>query len=76
MSKLRVITAEAQGDKVIETLEEALALAKAGDLSSVALAMVHRDGTTSFSYSELPSRGTMVGSVTRLQHYLIQGFED
>jgi hypothetical protein len=68
MAPLSVINAEPPAQDVIATLERALVLARAGDLSSVALAFVHRDGAVSAEWSALPSRPAMLGAISRLAH--------
>ena len=69
---LRVIDAEPAGSSIVERLEEALEAAKEGRLSSVAIACVYRDGSTSNTWSALPSVPLMIGAVTRLQHELLE----
>jgi hypothetical protein len=64
-------------DDVIAKLEEALAAAREGRISAVAIALVYRDGTPGRSWSKLHSRTTMLGSVSLLHHILASGyFED
>jgi hypothetical protein len=70
MAELRAIDAEPPAADVIATLERALELARSSDLSSVALAYVHRDGAVSCAWSNLPSRPAMLGSVSRLAYKL------
>lgn len=70
MTKLSVIEAEAVSPDLVETLEEALAKAKAGELSSVALAVVYRDGCINWAWSTPPSFGLLLGAVNRLAHKL------
>ena len=68
MPRLTVIDPEPPAPDLIATLERALEQARAGDLSSVALAFVHRDGAVSAEWSTLPSRPAMLGSISRLAH--------
>lgn len=68
MPAFTVIDPEPPAQNVIATLERALEQARAGDLSSVALAFVHRDGAVSAEWSALPSRPAMLGSISRLAH--------
>ena len=68
MPPLSVIDAEPPAQDVIVTLERALEQARAGVLSSVALAFVHRDGAVSAEWSGLPWRPAMLGSISRLAH--------
>lgn len=69
---LRVIEAEPVGPDVVEHLEEALEQARKGELSSVAIATVYRDGTTSRAWSSAPSLSLLIGSVARLEAALIR----
>lgn len=70
MVDLVAIDPEPAGTDVIATLERAMEKARAGELSSVAVAFVYRDGCTGHVWSLLPSFGTMIGSVARLLHKL------
>lgn len=69
---LKVIDAEPVGEDVAAKLQEALEKANAGELSSVAVAVVYRDGTCGSSWSSAPSLSCLIGAVTRLQHSLIR----
>jgi hypothetical protein len=68
---LKVIEPEPCGADVVEKLEEALEKAKSGELSSVAIAIVYRDGCTGSSWSAPLSYSILIGAVARLQHRLI-----
>lgn len=68
MTELAVLDPEPASANVIETLEEALAEARAGRVSSVGVAIVYRDGVAGASWSDLPSRAAMLGAVWRLGH--------
>lgn len=70
MAQLLTLTAEPAGKEIVELLERKLEEAKAGQLSSVAIASVHRDGAVSGDWSAPPSFGLLLGSVTRLGHRL------
>lgn len=70
--KLRVIDAEPLGEDVVQKLEEALVEARAGKLSSVAVAVVYRDGCTGTSWSNPPSIGLLLAAATRLQYRLLK----
>lgn len=54
---------EPADDTVIERLEEVLAKARDGKVSSVAIAVVYRDGSTGDCWSKIPSRATLIGAV-------------
>jgi hypothetical protein len=70
MAKLIAIEPEPHGADTVKVLEEALELARNGELSSVAIAMVHRDGCVQTKWSQMPSAGLLAGAVARLQHKL------
>lgn len=72
MPDLHVIEAEPAGTDIIERLEEALEEARAGKLSSVAIAFVYRDGCVGGSWSTPPSHGLLLGSVSRLAYRINQ----
>lgn len=69
---LRVIEAEPAGSEIIERLEEALEKARAGELSSIAIATVYRDGCVGKSWSSPPNASLLIGSIARLQAALIR----
>ena len=71
-----VIDAEPLGADVIATLESVLEQARAGQVSSVAVAVVYRDGSTGKTWSGAPSASTLVGAVARLQASLITRFDE
>lgn len=68
MTDLAVLEPEPASANVIATLEDALADAREGRISSVAIAVVYRDGVAGASWSDLPSRTAMLGAVSRLTH--------
>jgi hypothetical protein len=67
---LIALDAEPAGADIIDRLEEVLELARKGELSSVAIATVYRDGAPGRSWSTPPSHTLLIGSVARLQHAL------
>lgn len=69
---LRVIDAEPAGSDIVERLEELLGEARAGKLSSLAFAVVYRDGSTGNGHSVLASIATMIGSVEALKFELLK----
>jgi hypothetical protein len=73
VTDLSVIDCEPPNLGTIEALERMLDLARAGDLSSVAIAFVRRDGCTGNDFSDPPSRATLIGAVAMLQAELIAG---
>jgi hypothetical protein len=72
MGDLRVIEAEPIGEDVITTLREVLAKAETGELSSVAITVVYRNGCTGSAWSARPSAGLQLGSVALLQWRLAE----
>lgn len=75
MTKLRAIDAEPVGQEVIAVLERALEQAKAGEISSVGLAVVYRSGVTAQAWSAPPSIGVLMGSAARLVYRLNQALD-
>jgi len=73
---IRVIDCEPLGKDVIDTLEYVLEKARTGKISSVAVAVVYRDGSTSNTWSAAPSASTLVGAVTRLQGRLLRTYDE
>ncbi|MDB5707868.1 MAG: hypothetical protein JWN66_4984 [Sphingomonas bacterium] len=67
-NELRVITAEPPGEGVIDLLEAALERAKKREISSIALALVDRDGCCESGWSFAPSQTILVGAISRLLH--------
>lgn len=51
---------------VIESLESVLEQARAGTVSSVAIAIVYRDGKTGQHWSTAPLAGLLAGAIARL----------
>jgi hypothetical protein len=51
---------------VVEALEAVLTEARAGSVSSVAIAIVYRDGTTGSMWSKAPLAGLLIGAIARL----------
>ena len=66
MADLEVIEPESVSPDLIETIERVLEKAKAGEVSSVAIAVVYRDGATSTTWSTPPSFATLLGAVAHL----------
>jgi hypothetical protein len=67
------ITCEPIGEGIADTLDDIRRLHDEGKISSVAVAVVYRDGTTSTANSFAPSMGTLIGAVTMLLHRLARG---
>lgn len=76
MTDLIVIPSEPVDSSVIERLKETLAAAEEGRISSVAIALVYRDGSTGDCRSRLPSVGTMIGAVSILHNRLCRIITD
>jgi hypothetical protein len=75
-AKIRVLEAEPPGTDTVAKLEEALERAKKGELSSVAFAVVYRDGTCGHGWSKAPSLSCLIGAVARLQYSLTAWAEE
>lgn len=71
MAAFEVIDAEPAGTDVVAKLQEVMDLALDVRLSSIALVVVHPDGTPQFFWSDAPSKGLLIGGVARLQAALI-----
>lgn len=65
-AKLSVIDVEPIDPSVVEKLEMLLERAIAGEISSIGLAWVMRDGRVGSTWSKLPNKATMLGAVGRL----------
>jgi hypothetical protein len=73
MADVRVIDAEpAPHPDIAERLTELCDEVAADKISSVAIAVVYRDGTTNRSWSTAPSLSLLIGAVARLQAALIR----
>lgn len=70
MPDLTVIEPEPLGADVIETLEYVMAKARNGEISSVALAYVYRDGRAGRTWSQAPCFAALLGAIARLAHCL------
>lgn len=70
MTPLTVIEPEPLSDAVVPALERALEMARAGEVSSVGIALVLRDGRTDAIWSLPPSTCLLIGAVARLEHKL------
>lgn len=71
-AELLAIEPEDPTQVVIEKLEEVLKLARAGELSAVAIAVVYRDGRTGARWSPSPRFASVLGAVDRLAYKLNQ----
>jgi hypothetical protein len=73
MADVRVIDAEpAPHPDIAERLTELCNEVADDKISSVAIAVVYRDGTTNRSWSTAPSLSLLIGAVARLQAALIR----
>lgn len=70
MADLHAIEPEPLAPGLVELVEQVRDLVAAGGVSSVAVAIVHRDGTMQALWTEAPSMGLLIGSATRLVHKL------
>lgn len=67
---LTLITAEPPNETVVRTLEATLEQARRGELSSVAIAYVERDGSSGSNYSEAPGYVALIGATAVMQTIL------
>lgn len=74
--RLRAISPEPRDASVIDTLEDVLAEARKGEISSVSLAIVYRNGETGTAWSALPRQSVMLGAVGRLQFAIARQLEE
>lgn len=63
MGELVAIEPEGVDADLIERLEHALEKARGGQVSSVAIALVYRDGSTSTAWSSPPHWAALLGAV-------------
>jgi hypothetical protein len=70
--ELRVLDAEPVSSDVVCRLEEALGFAREGRISSVAIALVYRDGTSGQCWSNAPSLSCLIGAVERMKYGIIR----
>lgn len=73
---LHVLDAEPPSTTLVKVLEETLEMARKGELSSVALAYVYRDGHSGAAWSKVPSFSCLLGATMRLQHDLMRESEN
>lgn len=69
--KLTVLDAEPPGTGILELLSELGKLAKANQLSSVAVAVVYRDGSADQLWSHACSSAALIGACAVLTQRLI-----
>lgn len=65
---VEVLQSEPVGEDVIAKLEEVLVQAREGKISSVAIAVVFRDGASGRSWSTAPRITALAGSIALLLH--------
>lgn len=68
---LKVIEAEPLGKGVAERLGHVMGLAVKGEVSSVAIAWVNRDGSPGWHWSTAPNTSTLVGAIERMKFDMI-----
>jgi hypothetical protein len=61
---------------VVETLEEVLAEARAGDITAVAIAIVRPNGAINSTTSETDDVGTLLGAITLMQGRVTRECDD
>ena len=69
------ITCEPPGKGIAEVLDEMREMVNKGEISSLAIAYVFRDGGTGLAHSAMPSRATLIGAIERLKYKLLRDVE-
>ena len=72
VAELKFITAAPVGKGAAERLGTALGLAASGEVSSVAIAIVRRDGSPEWMWSDAPNTSTLLGSIERMKYAMMQ----
>lgn len=75
-ANLHSIPLEPLGVDVVGKLEEVLDAAKRGEISSVAIACVYRDGMTGSTWSTVPTFSMLIGALRCLEHRLLRQWND
>ncbi len=70
--EVRVLDAEPPCVDTVAKLEEVLKEARAGRLSSVAIAVVYRNGSSGAFWSKAPSLSCLIGAIVRLQYEIVE----
>lgn len=73
--ELHAIDSEPPGKDVIDKIGQVLGIASSTRLSSVAIVIVHPDGSPQFFWSDAPSMGLLIGNVERLQAALVRAVD-
>jgi hypothetical protein len=74
-AQLKLLHPEPPINGVVPLLEDLLEQARRGELSSIAVAIVYRDGASGRGWSKIPSHAALLGSVARLQHCLLTSID-
>lgn len=74
-AKLIPITCEPLGKGIAEVLDKMREMVDKGEISSLAIAYVFRDGCTGLAHSAMPSRSTLIGAIERLKYKLLKDGE-
>lgn len=70
MADLIPLEPEPLGEGLMPLLEHLMEAAKAGEISSLGVGIVYRDGRIGAKWSFAPSRAALLGAVGRLEHKL------
>ncbi len=77
MTDILILEAEpAPHPDIVERLTEVADEAANDKISSIAIAVVYRDGTTNRSWSTTPSLSLLIGAVARLSAALIRAADE
>ena len=71
-TNLRVLTAEPRNESLIETLELAMEMARAGELSSISVAGILTHGGPYWNWSFVPNTSALIGAVERMKADIIR----
>ena len=75
MAELHAIDCEPTGNGIEALLDEVRKRFDAGEISSLAVAMVNRDGTSDYLNSFCPSYTAIIGSIERMKYRIIMEAE-
>jgi hypothetical protein len=75
-AELIPISCEPVGESIGELIADIQAAHSKGEVSSLAIAIVYRDGSTTQAFSTLPNTATMLGALERLKCKILRKFGD
>jgi hypothetical protein len=75
MAELHKIDCEPQGNGIDALFDELRTRYDNGEISSVAVAIVHRDGTCDYLNSFCPSYTAIIGAIERMKYRIVMEAE-